>query len=228
MSHLQLKVFGCTTFVHLHKPLRNKLEPRALKCVFVGYAQHQKGYRCYHPPSKKLYTTLDVVFHENKMYYSPIESSSQEHNKSNWQTCYDDLYITRDKHTSNASSHTMQDALDGNSEKYIGAEQQQTINSEENRIEVLQQETQVPQLPASPLQVHPELESITEPQVSSETQLKILPHRTTRGKPKTSYEPLLTSNPHYPMNNYVSYHRLSKENETFMNQISAISIPNSV
>ena len=38
MSHLQLRVFGCTTFVHLHKPLRNKLEPRALKCVFVAYA----------------------------------------------------------------------------------------------------------------------------------------------------------------------------------------------
>jgi hypothetical protein len=30
------------------------------------------------------------------------------------------------------------------------------------------------------------------------------------------------------MSNFVSYHRLSKENETFMNQISAISIPNSV
>jgi hypothetical protein len=74
----------------------------------------------------------------------------------------------------------------------------------------------------------PEFESVTEPQVSSETQLKVLPHRTTRGKPKTAYEPLLTSKPHYLMSNFVSYHRLSKDNETFMNQISAISIPNSV
>jgi hypothetical protein len=117
---------------------------------------------------------------------------------------------------------------DGNSEEYIEAEPQQDTGSEENQIEVLQQETQVPQLPASPLQLCPEFESVTEPQVSSETQLKILPHRTTRGKPKTAYEPLLTSKPHYPMSNFVSYHKLSKENETFMNQISAISIPNSV
>jgi hypothetical protein len=225
VSHLQLRVFGCTAFVHLHKPLRNKLEPRALKCIFVGYAQHQKGYRCYHQPTQKLYVTLDVVFHENIMYYSAPESSSQEHNKGNWQTCYDDLYVTRDKHSSNTSSHTMQD---GNSEEYIEAEPQQTTGSEENQIELLQQETQVPQLPASPLQLCPEFEFVTEPQVSSETQLKILPHRTTRGKPKTAYEPLLTSKPHYPMSNFVSYHRLSKENETFMNQISAISIPNSV
>jgi hypothetical protein len=141
VSHLQLRVFGCTAFVHLHKPLRNKLDPRALKCIFVGYAQHQKGYRCYHPPTQKLYVTLDVVFHENRMYYSAPESSSQEHNKDNWQTCYDDLYVTRDKHSSNTSSHSMQD---GNSEEYIEVEPQQTTGSEENRIEVLQQETQVP------------------------------------------------------------------------------------
>jgi len=30
------------------------------------------------------------------------------------------------------------------------------------------------------------------------------------------------------MNNFGSYHRLSKENKTFMKQLSAISIPNSV
>jgi hypothetical protein len=33
---------------------------------------------------------------------------------------------------------------DGNSEEYIEAEPQQTTGSEENRIEVLQQQTQVP------------------------------------------------------------------------------------
>ncbi|XP_073262876.1 uncharacterized protein [Populus alba] len=99
-------------FVHLHKPLRNKLEPQALKCTFVSYAQHQKGYRCYHPPTQKLYITLGVVFHENIMYYSDIEPSNQEHNK------------------------------DGNNEENIEAEPQQTTGIKENQIEVLQQETQ--------------------------------------------------------------------------------------
>jgi hypothetical protein len=49
IPNLSPKVFGCVAFVHLHKGLRPKLEPRALRCVFVGYALHQKGYRCYHP-----------------------------------------------------------------------------------------------------------------------------------------------------------------------------------
>ena len=73
-----------------------------------------------------------------------------------------------------------------------------------------------------------EYESMHEPQVSFETQLKILPHRTTRGKPRNDYEPPFTCKLHYPMNNFVSYHRLSKKNKNFIQQLSAISIPNSV
>ena len=42
-------IFGCVTFVHLHKHQHNKLTSQALGCVFVGYALHKKGYRCYHP-----------------------------------------------------------------------------------------------------------------------------------------------------------------------------------
>lgn len=77
-------------------------------------------------------------------------------------------------------------------------------------------------------QLLPESKSMSKPQVNSETQLKVLPHRTTRGKPRVNYEPLLTSKSQYPMNNFVSYHRLSKESEAFVNQLSAISIPSSV
>jgi hypothetical protein len=86
---LSPKVFRCVAFVHLHKGLRTKLEPQALRCVFVGYAFHQKGYRCYHPPSRKLYVTLDMVFHENDMYYS--ESSLQGENRDEVQTSHHPL-----------------------------------------------------------------------------------------------------------------------------------------
>ena len=62
-------VFGCVAFVHLHKSQRNKLTPRALRCVFLGYAAYQKGYRCYHPPSKQMFVTMDVVFHEDSIIF---------------------------------------------------------------------------------------------------------------------------------------------------------------
>ncbi|KAM2296216.1 hypothetical protein ACFX1S_035911 [Malus domestica] len=38
VPNLPPHVFGCVAFVHLHKQQRSKLEPRALRCVFVGYA----------------------------------------------------------------------------------------------------------------------------------------------------------------------------------------------
>ena len=34
----QLKVFGCTCFVHIQSSHRDKLDPRAVKCVFLGYS----------------------------------------------------------------------------------------------------------------------------------------------------------------------------------------------
>ena len=60
--NLSPRIFGCVAFVHLPKPLRDKLEPRALRCVFVGYASLQKGYRCYHPHHGKSLSPLMLSF----------------------------------------------------------------------------------------------------------------------------------------------------------------------
>ncbi|KAK2414048.1 putative mitochondrial protein [Trifolium repens] len=67
-TDLILKIFGCTAFVHEHKNV-GKLEPRAIKCVFVGYSPTQKGYKCFDPKNKKMYVTMDVTFFENKYFF---------------------------------------------------------------------------------------------------------------------------------------------------------------
>ena len=81
-----------------------------------------------------------------------------------------------------------------------------------------------------PQQLSPSLDpsSQIESQGNLEPSLRILPNRTTRGVPKVSYEPVLNSTPKYPINNYVSYYRLSKTYESFANQLSIVHIPNSV
>ncbi|RVW99769.1 Retrovirus-related Pol polyprotein from transposon TNT 1-94 [Vitis vinifera] len=95
VPNLPPRVFGCVTFVHLHKHQRTKLTSHALQCVFVGYALHKKGYRCYHPPTRQMYITMDVVFHEDSMYFSS-ESELQEECYKEIQTFDYDYHISKE------------------------------------------------------------------------------------------------------------------------------------
>ena len=68
-TNLHVKTFGCTTFVHTSKLNLNKLEPRAIKCIFLCYSPNKKGYKCYCLTTRKMFVTLDVTFFEEKSYY---------------------------------------------------------------------------------------------------------------------------------------------------------------
>jgi hypothetical protein len=57
-----LKVFGCVCFVKDNKPFVGKLDPGAVKYVFVGYLATQKGYVCGSPVEKRLFVSMDVHF----------------------------------------------------------------------------------------------------------------------------------------------------------------------
>ena len=73
LSHL--KVFGCIAYVHIPDELRTKLDPKAEKCIFVGYSLEQKGYRCYNPSTCELRVSRDVVFDEMASWYSDEKMS---------------------------------------------------------------------------------------------------------------------------------------------------------
>ncbi|KAK4395750.1 Retrovirus-related Pol polyprotein from transposon RE1 [Sesamum angolense] len=68
------RVFGCVCFVHIHSPNLDKLSPRSVKCIFLGYSRTQKGYRCSNPQSRKSFTSADVTFFESTPFYSPQSS----------------------------------------------------------------------------------------------------------------------------------------------------------
>ena len=63
------KVFGCVCFVHDYRSNVGKLDPRAVKCVFVGYSPSQKGYRCWRPSERRFFVSMDVTFREHEPYY---------------------------------------------------------------------------------------------------------------------------------------------------------------
>ncbi|KZV28380.1 hypothetical protein F511_16748 [Dorcoceras hygrometricum] len=70
LHNIPLKIFGCSAFVHVHSQHRGKLDPRSLKCIFLGYSPNQKGYKCYSPVLKKFFTTMDVTFFETEPFFS--------------------------------------------------------------------------------------------------------------------------------------------------------------
>ena len=71
LSHL--KVFDCIAYVHVSDERRTKLDPKAEKCVFIGYSLEQKGYKCYNPVTREVRVSRDVVFYELASWYGDVK-----------------------------------------------------------------------------------------------------------------------------------------------------------
>ena len=74
LFNLPPKVFGCTAYVQSLGLGLDKLNPRSIKCIFVGYSRTQEGYRYYHPPTHRYLVSADVTFFESKSYFESTES----------------------------------------------------------------------------------------------------------------------------------------------------------
>ena len=57
-------------FVRDHRPSVGKLDPRAVRCIFIDYASSQKGYQCWDLIGRKIYASMDVTFREHEPYYT--------------------------------------------------------------------------------------------------------------------------------------------------------------
>ena len=71
------KVFGCTCFVRDVCPQVSKLDPKSLKCIFVGYSRVQKGYKCYCPTLRRYFVSTDVAFSETTPFSLPSTVTNQ-------------------------------------------------------------------------------------------------------------------------------------------------------
>ena len=64
-------LLGYLGVLHLFMSTANieTLDPRAIKCVFLGYSFTKKSYKCYNPSTRKFYTSTDVTFIKNKHFF---------------------------------------------------------------------------------------------------------------------------------------------------------------
>ena len=59
----RLKIFGCVAYAHIpHTTRRDKLQSRAVKCMFVGYPLDHSGYRLLNIVNRHVVNSKDVVF----------------------------------------------------------------------------------------------------------------------------------------------------------------------
>ena len=71
--------FGCICFFRDVRPHVSKLDPKSLKCIFLGYYRVQKRYRCYCPSLCRYVVSADVTFIENTPFSrDPIHTSQGE------------------------------------------------------------------------------------------------------------------------------------------------------
>nr|GEY55891.1 hypothetical protein [Tanacetum cinerariifolium] len=67
------RTFGCLCYHFLRDTSPNKLSPKSIPCIFLGYAPSHPGYLCYDSVTSKTYTSRHVTFYEDVF---PSSSSS--------------------------------------------------------------------------------------------------------------------------------------------------------
>ncbi|GJS61744.1 retrotransposon protein, putative, ty1-copia subclass [Tanacetum coccineum] len=78
-----LRVWGCEALMKRDTP--DKLDPRSIKCIFVGYPKETMGYYFYYPLENKIFVARNAEFFENNLMvqeasgsHGPLESSGSD------------------------------------------------------------------------------------------------------------------------------------------------------
>ena len=77
---IEPRVFRCTCFVRDVCPHVSKLDPKSLKCIFLGYSRAKKGYRCYRPTLRHYFVFTNVTFFETTLFSlsSPVTNQGKD------------------------------------------------------------------------------------------------------------------------------------------------------
>ena len=248
-NDLPLKTFGCTAFVHIHAHNRNKLDPRALKTIFLGYSPTQKGYRCYCPQNKKMYISCDVTFFEDTPYYTPTslqgENSDQEAH-CHWDTL--DVPLLPIIHplstvpsiplpVQTELTETVPNTVQVNASPSLQQDNIPILETGEETTMSNQQELRV----YSRRKISQGNKQVMNPTHSQEAEPLVEPHPPkVSGNPKNNPSPILDldvpiairkgirSCTQHPISKFISYSNLSSSFRAFTSSVSSIVIPRSI
>ncbi|GJR41778.1 retrotransposon protein, putative, ty1-copia subclass [Tanacetum coccineum] len=74
-----LKAWGCEALVKRDTLTKlDKLEPRSIKCIFVGYLKETVGYSLYYPPKNKVFVARNAEFFKNSLITQEASGSLED------------------------------------------------------------------------------------------------------------------------------------------------------
>jgi hypothetical protein len=75
-DYSSFRVFGCACWPNLRPYNKQKLAFRSKECVFLGYSNLHKGFKCLDISSGRLYISWDVIFDEDIFPFSHLNSNA--------------------------------------------------------------------------------------------------------------------------------------------------------
>jgi histone deacetylase 1/2 len=93
-DYSSLRTFDCACWPNLHPYTTRKLQFRSKQCVFLGFSDMHKGFKCLKVSSRQVYISRDVIFDENIFPRASLHSNAGAHLRSEIVNLSSDLFPT--------------------------------------------------------------------------------------------------------------------------------------
>ncbi|EOY17116.1 Cysteine-rich RLK (RECEPTOR-like protein kinase) 8 [Theobroma cacao] len=235
-TFLSPKVFGCTSFVHNTSPTREKLYPKAIKCIFVGYSPSQKRYKRYCPTTKKMFVSLGVSFLEDQPFYPNPTLQEEILGEEKLWDCLIPLPVVADIPETPLGNRNPPIMSSTDFDLETG-EDPNGLSQQQSELRVYSRRNKKPQEVQS--FTHQPCCQESNPQVTAETETEIIGAGDTSNLPQVETQPNewdipialrkgVRSCTQHPISNYLSYSQLSGAFRALTEKIEGDEIPKNV